>query len=171
MRNDDEVVTIRAATASDEPFLREMLVAAAGWRPDSEWRTVDAVLAVPAFAHYIVGWPADGDVGVVAEDEQHRPVGAAWYRYLPPDDPGFGFVSPDVPEITIGVVADQRGRGVGRRLLVSLLEQATARGVPRVSLSVETDNTAMDLYADVGFDVVTEADGAATMVIDLTRPA
>ena len=45
------------------------------------------------------------------------PVGAAWLRFFPADDPGYGFVSADVPELSIGVAVLWRGRGIGRALL------------------------------------------------------
>ena len=64
----------------------------------------------PDFAHYVEGWPRDGDVGVVAEDEHGEPVGAAWYRHLSDDDPGYGFIDPSIPEVTIGVVAPGAAR-------------------------------------------------------------
>jgi ribosomal protein S18 acetylase RimI-like enzyme len=70
---------------------------------------------------------------------------------LPGDDPGFGFVALDVPELTIGVVAEARGRGIGRRLLERLIADARERGVARLSLSVELDNPAMALYEHLGF--------------------
>jgi ribosomal protein S18 acetylase RimI-like enzyme len=67
------------------------------------------------------------------------------------DDHGYGFVATDVPELSIGVTADERGRGVGTALLEELLAQARATGHPAVSLSVETDNPAVRLYERLGF--------------------
>ena len=86
-------------------------------------------MARPDFAHYVEGWPRDGYVGVVAEDEHGEPVGAAWYRHLSDDDPGYGFIDPSIPEVTIGVVARRRGQGVGRDLLEALAAEASRAGV------------------------------------------
>lgn len=161
------MVRIRPAVASDGPFLVRVLQMAADWRPGSPQRSVGEVLAVPAFAHYVEGWPRPGDLGVVAEDAGGTPLGATWFRLLPADDPGFGFVASDVPEVTIGVVPDARGRGIGRRLLERLIVEARDHGVERLSLSVELDNPAMALYERLGFVTVSEDDGAATMVRSL----
>jgi ribosomal protein S18 acetylase RimI-like enzyme len=49
------------------------------------------------------------------------------------------------PEIAIGVEPEWRGCGVGSELLEALVGAATARGIVRLSLSVETDNPAMGL--------------------------
>src|ERR1035438_2934347 len=87
-------VEIRPADAADGPFLAEMLVAAAFWRPEGPQGKVSDVMDQPELAHYVVGWPQPGDCGVIAEDE--HPVGAAWFRFLPASDPGFGFVDAGV---------------------------------------------------------------------------
>lgn len=58
---------------------------------------------------------------------------------------------------TIGrmaVLKDWRGRGVGRALLQTLLDLATRRGLPRVTLSAQTH--ALGFYERAGFDVVGE---------------
>jgi ribosomal protein S18 acetylase RimI-like enzyme len=161
------MVRFRPAVASDGDFLVRVLQMAADWRPGSPQRPVGEVLGVPAFAHYVEGWPRPGDLGAVAEDDAGSPLGATWCRTLPVDDPGFGFVAPDVPELTIGVVAEARGRGIGRRLLEHLIEAAREARIDRISLSVEHDNPAMSLYQRVGFVTVAKDDGATTMLLDL----
>lgn len=83
--------TIRHATPADDSFLTEMLTVAADWRPGAVVRSVAEIMAEPALAHYVAGWPAEGDVGFVAEDE--GPVGATWWRFFSQPDPGYGFVT------------------------------------------------------------------------------
>jgi GNAT superfamily N-acetyltransferase len=136
--------TIRNATAADGEFLADMLVAAVNWSPEWKPRSRGRVLTAPATAHYIAGWPRGTDLGVIAEAGA-VPVGAAWVRFLTAEDPGYGFVAPDVPELTVGVAAAWRGRGAGRSLL-----RAAAAGIRRVSLSVERKNFARGLYLSEG---------------------
>jgi ribosomal protein S18 acetylase RimI-like enzyme len=64
----------------------------------------------------------------------------------------------------MGVHIDQRGRGIGSQLLAELLTRARAAGLERVSLSVETDNPARNLYQRAGFVPVGRSGGAETMV-------
>jgi GNAT superfamily N-acetyltransferase len=123
-----------------------MLVEAANW--SAEWKKKKKsrrrVLSAPATAHYIAGWPRDTDLGVIAEADG-VPAGAAWLRFLPAADPGCGFVAPEVPELTIGVAREWRGRGAGRALLRALAGQARSAGIRQISLSVERKNLAQQL--------------------------
>ena len=159
-------VTSRAADAADGPFLTEMLVEAAFWRPGGPRGTVGQVLADPELAHYVTGWPREGDLGVVAEDD--GPVGAVWLRRFPADSPGFGYVDAATPELGMGVRGDRRRQGVGTMLLADLLARARAAGVERVSLSVEPDNPARRLYDRAGFVPVGRTGGSMTMLRTVT---
>jgi len=146
-------VIVREAAPGDGDFLADMLVEAVNW--SSEWKRQSRrrVLSTPSTAKYIAGWPRDDDLGVVAEAGDER-AGAAWLRFFPPEEPGYGFVAADVPELTIGVVASWRGRGVGRVLLRAVEVRAREAGIGRISLSVERKNFAQKLYLAEGYDVV-----------------
>ena len=157
-------IELRAAAGPDALFLTEMLVAAAFWRPDGPSGSVEQVLSQPQLAHYVTGWPRPGDLGVIAIEHQD-PVGAAWLRLLPADDPGYGFVDADTPELAIGVLAAQRGRGVGTRLLGTLIDAAHQHRLPAISLSVERNNPARHLYHRAGFRLVDQTDDALTMLL------
>lgn len=155
---------IRPAAASDAGFLELMLLEAFDWRGEGRF-TLPEILGMPHIAHYVVGWPRSGDFGVVAEDDEGAPLGAAWARAFPADDPGYGHVSPDIPELTLGVLPEHRGRGIGRLLLDALVEQAALSGVRALSLSVEDGNHAAGLYARRGFTHAGREGDADTMVL------
>ena len=156
---------LRPARATDVAFLTDMLVAAAFWRPDGPVGSVGEVLANPELAHYIDGWPRDGDLGLIAEDRS--PIGAAWLRYFSPLNPGFGFVDAATPEVGMGVVKEWRGRGVGMSLLTGLVDTARDDGIRALSLSVEADNYARRLYERIGFRSVDTVGGSLTMLLQL----
>jgi ribosomal protein S18 acetylase RimI-like enzyme len=152
---------IRTATADDREFLVDMLFEAYNWSGRNEVLRTD----LPT-DRYVAGWPRSGDLGVIAVENGRR-VGAAWARTLTADDPGYGYVADDVPELSIGVVSEARGRGVGRALLTALIESAREAGLERISLSVEPDNRAVELYRSLGFAAVGRSGGSDTMVLDL----
>jgi ribosomal protein S18 acetylase RimI-like enzyme len=155
---------VRSASKADEYFLREMLLHAA-FPPGAVKPALDEVLQDERLARYIVEWGRPGDGGVVAEAEG-QPIGAAWYRRFPRNEPGYGFISEDVPELSIGVVPEMRGRGIGRTLLVRLIEQAQAEAIPALSLSVSVRNpVAVRLYESLGFRTVAGDADHPTMLI------
>ena len=158
------MVQLRLATGKDAALLQHMLALAADWRQPRP-RGVAAVLGEPALAHYVAGWPRVGDLGVVAVEGE--PVGGAWWRLSTADDPGYGFVNEATPEVSIAVLPEARGRGVGERLLRALISEALARDLPALSLSVEPDNPARRLYQRLGFRPITTTTGSWTMLLPL----
>ena len=147
---------IRRGGPQDVPFLRDMLRHAYYARWDD-----DETDSIP-LSRYVEGWGRPGDTALVLI-EGFQPVGAAWYRVFAADKHGFGFVDERTPELTIAVVPSRRGRGYGNELLAALLERARRDGYATVSLSVEPDNPALQLYERVGFAKVGERGGAWVM--------
>lgn len=160
------VDTIRRLNADDAPFIRQMLAVAADWRLGTRWRSTVELMAVPELAHYVADWPRQDDFGFVATNGA-LDVGAAWCRLFTEQDRGYGFVEEGTPELSIGVVCEARGRGVGTRLLRALIEEAQEFALPALSLSVEKDNPAASLYESLGFETVSEIGGSLTMVLRL----
>ena len=146
----------------DFTFLATMLGESAVWRPDKATPTADEVLADPRYAMYLAGWPRQGDYGCIAEHD--GPVGAAWYRTFTEASHGHGFVTEDVPELAIAVIASRRHQGIGRRLLAHLIEASIAQGYPALSLSVAIENPARRLYESSGFVAVEKRAAAWTMI-------
>ena len=147
---------IRRGSPQDVHFLRDML------RHAYYWRWADPELADLPVTRYVEGWGRPGDRSLILV-EGFQPVGAAWYRLFTADEPGYGFVDEQTPELTIAVVPSRRGRGLGDGLLNGLIEQARKDGFSALSLSVEPDNPALALYERHGFEKVGERGGALVM--------
>lgn len=152
----------RSAGPQDFAFLAAMLGEAAVWRPDKPTPTAEQVLADPRYSMYLAGWPRPGDYGLIAEQEE--PVGAAWYRTYDGAEHGYGFVAEDVPELSIAVIVSRRREGIGRRLLLDLVNASVSQGYPALSLSVREANPARRLYESVGFVPVEKYGSSWTMV-------
>lgn len=150
----------RSWQPDDEAHLWDMLYASihvrVGQAPPPR-----AILDEPSMAHYLTGFGRrEGDDAEIAVDAIGSAIGAAWCRTLPADDPGYGFVAADVPELGMAVVAPWRGRGVGTRLLDELLGRH-----PVMSLSVDDENAATErLYERVGFRLL-RVDGTSRTMI------
>ena len=156
---------LRLATASDQALLVDMLVEAVNWWPERQLSEED-VVTNPDLAHYIDGWPRPNDIGVVAE-ANGQSIGAAWLRYYTHEDPGYGYVGDDIPELTMAVVASWRSRGVGRALVQQLADEARSVGIRSISLSVERANFAHQLYTSEGYRLVARGDNSDTMIKEL----
>ena len=159
---------IRPASAADRDFLTEMLVEAVNWDPAGQPLSPVVILSIPQNARYVEGWPRSGEQGVIAEGDRGRRLGAAWWRRLRAEAPGYGHLADDVPEVSIGVVARHRGRGIGTRLLEALHTAARDAGVSALSLSVEDGNPARRLYERLGYTPVRRTGDSTTMRLDLT---
>lgn len=149
-------VGLRCVEPADEPFLGELVRLAAGWRDGT------SPPLTPQTEKYVRGYGRAGDYGVVALLDGAR-VGAAWFRLFSSEDSGYGYVRDDVPELALAVQEHARRIGVASTLLTRLLADATAQGLPAVSLSVEPENPARVLYERLGFVKVAEVGAAWTM--------
>ncbi len=130
----------------------------------------EASLQLPEIWKYLDGWGRPGDNGVVAVDDADLVIGAAWYRFFTAAAPGYGYISDDIPELSIGVDASARGQGVGEALLRALIAEARAQGLPALALSVDKQNRALRLYERLGFHDagITEAtETSLTMILEL----
>nr|WP_246223734.1 N-acetyltransferase [Pseudarthrobacter psychrotolerans] len=161
-----EAMIIREATAADLGVLSAAGLEAMNWTGEARF-TYEQFMSTPELSHYLDGWPRAGDFGVVAETAEGTPVGAAWCRTFAVDDAGYGFVATDIPELTIGVLAGNRGTGVGTALMEGLIGQGSTRGLRGISLSVEDGNRARLLYERLGFRKVGRNGGSDTLLLEL----
>jgi predicted acetyltransferase/GNAT superfamily N-acetyltransferase len=158
----------------DVGFLWDMLYTSIHVRADAEAPPL-SILDEPDIAHYLrdFGTRAGDDAEIATVDG--RPVGAAFCRRMPADDPGYGFIAAHIPEVGMAVDARHRGHGVGTHLLGALLERH-----PTMSLSVDRDNVgAHALYRRLGFVEITDDGHSVTMLhrppavsgLELIRPS
>ena len=87
---------------------------------------------------------------LVAEDESCRLAG---FAKLDAFDPRCGY--DDVADVAIYIDADHRGRGVGRALLVALIDAGAKAGLHSILARITTDNAAsIKLHESLGFALV-----------------
>jgi ribosomal protein S18 acetylase RimI-like enzyme len=83
------------------------------------------------------------------------------------EEPAYGFVNDQTPEVALAVVPDRRGRGVGGALVRELRDAAKSQGYSALCLSVEKGNPALRLYERNGFVNLFETEDAWAMGADL----
>lgn len=153
-------ITLRRATSADQRLLDEVLWMAHTWR-ETPHPPMPQRLPEP-ICRYSANFGRTGDHGVVAL-LGGVPAGAAWWRHRSADDPGYGYLAADTPELTIGVRPEHRRQGVATAILAWLVREAATQKLAAMSLSVEADNPAKAVYRRAGFVVVDKDDGALTM--------
>lgn len=147
---------IRATEQDDIPFLWDMLYEIRSLRCVREEKDLPSrdILQTPDLAKYVQDWGRTSDRAFIAMNAQ-IPMGAAWYRLFTADNQGYGYVDDNTPELAIALLPDYRNKGVGKSLLIYLLEQAKADGYHQISLSCDPMNdSALHLYQKLGFEQV-----------------
>jgi ribosomal protein S18 acetylase RimI-like enzyme len=141
-----------------------MLFEAFFWDPAGERPSLAAFREDPEFTKLLTGWGRRGDHAVIAE-EDHEPLGAAWFRLWTPELHSYGFVDAETPELAVAVTPANRSRKIGRLLLEALIATARKEGFAALSLSVRPLNRARLLYESVGFERVGESGTSWTLLL------
>ena len=101
----------------------------------------------------------DGDICLVAEFDS-KIVGAVWVRIM--ND--YGHVSDDMPSLAISLLPEYRGKGIGTALMQSMQEIVSKQGYKGISLSVQKQNYATNMYRKLGFNTIEDKDEELIMV-------
>jgi ribosomal protein S18 acetylase RimI-like enzyme len=158
------VTAFRAITASDQPVLWELLYEAL-FVPPGQAPFPREIVHGQELSRYAEDWGGEGDLGLLAVDENGQPIGAAWVRLLAGDARGYGYIDEFTPELSIALFQEYRGRGIGTELLTRFLEAASQR-FPAVSLSADPRNRAVRLYKRLGFEAVNWSKDSVLMKLD-----
>jgi ribosomal protein S18 acetylase RimI-like enzyme len=168
MMKDDMQITVRQGTIKDLPFLRQMLFEAFFWSPDYLRPPLSEFVNEPEIKNLLGNWGRNGDTAVIAQAGEVS-VGAAWYRFWSADHHSYGYIDEETPELGMAVSAGFRSKGIGRKLLIAILEMACDQGIRSMSLSVDPHNFALHLYESEGFSKVGESGTSWTMKKELTK--
>lgn len=153
---------IRPISIDDEPFLWEMLYQAI-FIPEGTALPSREIINSQEIARYVLHWGQPDDFGLLATNmSTQEPVGAAWYRLFSKDHKGYGYIDEETPELSIALLPDYRGKGIGTELLSALLIKAQTQ-YKAICLSVSIDNPAARLYQRLGFEVIDKDEASLVM--------
>lgn len=162
------MIKIRPIQQSDRDFLWDMLFEMIYFPEGEEKPNKEEFLNQLNISKYLNGFCLKtSDAGFIAEDEKNQLVAAAWFRLFDNDNKGYGYINDDIPELSIAVLKEYRGKGVGTKMLKALIEKAKLDGYPSISLSVDPENSAYRLYVKEGFVKVGVSGTSWTMRLDL----
>lgn len=116
----------------------------------------------PDLQIYIADFGKQNDNCLVAECNG-KIVGAVWTRII--ND--YGHIDNETPSLAISLFREYRSLGIGTALMNRMIELLKSKGYKRVSLSVQKENYAYNLYKKVGFEIIKENDEDFIMVKQL----
>ncbi|WP_419393923.1 GNAT family N-acetyltransferase [Cytobacillus praedii] len=107
---------VRTETEQDIDFLWEMLYQAI-FMAEWEFKPSREILNQPEIFKYLCNWGRQGDIALIAMDSSEKPVGAIWARLFDETNKTYGFIDKNTPVLSMAVVPEYRGQGVGTLLL------------------------------------------------------
>jgi GNAT superfamily N-acetyltransferase len=136
---------IRAIKTHEIPFLEQMLYNAI-FIPEDTIKPDRNIIFTPELYPYISDFGKENDIGLIAEIDG-KLIGAIWTRFFK----GYGFIDEKTPELSMAIDIDFRHKGIGSKLLDSMLLELQKLNYQQVSLSVDKRNFAYKLYQKRGF--------------------
>ncbi len=103
-----------------------------------------------------------GDYCLVAESDK-KIVGAVWVRIM--ND--YGHVDNETPSFAISVFPEYRNHGIGTALMKSMIELLKTEKYKQASLAVQKTNYAVNMYKNVGFEIIDENEEEYIMICKL----
>lgn len=153
---------IRAIRKSETDLLKDFLYEAI-YIPEGSESPERDIIEKPELRIYIEDFGArEGDHSLVA-DIGGKVVGAVWVRIM--ND--YGHIDDNTPSLAISLYSEYRGQGIGSQLMVKMLESLKWQGYPQVSLSVQKENYAVNMYENLGFRMIRKNEQEDTMLCEL----
>lgn len=159
------IPVIRNLLPSETGILKTMLYNAIYIPPEEEKLPLE-IIEHPDLAIYIENFGREGDICLVA-DAGGVIAGAIWTRLFSAEAKGYGFIAPEIPELSMSVLEQCRRQGIGTMLLSGMLKRLASEGYSQVSLSVDLANYAYRLYRKSGFEDYARHEDSMTMLKQL----
>lgn len=135
---------LRPLAASDQALLWDLLHVAL-WDPPPAPLRPREILDHPDVRIYADRWGGAGDVGVLGETQDGRPMGAAWMRLIR-HGVGLAYVDDETPQLGIALFPEFQRQGHGEMLMRAALDAARVHGYRNVSLTVHPQNPAVTYH-------------------------
>lgn len=165
-----EIITVEKLKIRDiwpeEYLLLEDFLYDAIYKPEGMEQPSREIIRQPELAVYIENFGQPDDLCLVAVSEGVL-LGAVWCRVLSGKKRGYGSVGEHTPELAISVREEFRHQGIGKQLMREMLSLLKTKGYGDVSLSVNRENIAFEIYKNLGFQIVKEQETEVLMLLEL----
>lgn len=103
------------------------------------------------------------DDNCIVAELNNKIIGACWTRIM--ND--YGHIDDNTPSFAISLYEEYRGKGIGTKLMETMLKLLKDKGYKKTSLAVQKNNYAVKMYQKVGFKIIDENEQEYIMVCDL----
>lgn len=141
-----------------DDFLYEAIFIPDGVQPPEK-----NIINLPELQVYVADFGKKKDDICFLAEVNGKVIGAVWVREM--ND--YGHVEDGVPSFAISLYKEYRGYGIGTALMKRMLCELKQRGYKKTSLSVQKANYAVQMYLNVGFDIMDEHEEEYVMLYHL----
>lgn len=142
---------IRGIEKEEYPLLSNFLYETI-FIPDGVQPPEKNIINLPELQVYVADFGKQKDDICFLAEVSDKVIGAVWVR----DMNDYGHVEDGVPSFAISLYKEYRGYGIGTALMKRMLCELKQRGYEKTSLSVQKANYAVQMYLNVGFDIIDE---------------
>lgn len=159
-------ITIRDIEIEEYPLLEDYLYLAI-YQEEGQGPYPREIVYDPSIYAYIDSFGCrDSDIALIAACDD-KPIGAVWVRIIAGENKGYGNIDDFTPELAISVLPQYRNLGVGKKLMLAIIDRLKQMGYSKTSLSVHKSNFAVKLYKSVGFEILKDQEKDYVMVLDI----
>lgn len=119
-----------------------------------------SIINQPELQVYVNGFGNKKDDYCLVAEFNGKVIGAVWVRIM--ND--YGHIDDTTPSLAISLYKEFRGCGIGTNMMKEILLLLKDNGYKKVSLSVQKENYAMQIYLKVGFEIIDENEEEYIMV-------
>ena len=130
-----------------DDFLYEAIFIPDGIQPPEK-----NIIKLPELQVYVTDFGKQKDDICFLAEVNDKVIGAVWVR----DMNDYGHIEDGVPSFAISLYKEYRGFGIGTALMKRMLCELKKEGYKKTSLSVQKENFAVQMYLNVGFDIIAE---------------
>ncbi len=119
-----------------------------------------SIINEPELQVYVYDFGKKKDDYCLVAEFNGKVVGAVWVRIM--ND--YGHIDDTTPSLAISLYKEYRGCGIGTDMMRKMLLLLKSNEYDKVSLSVQKENYALQIYLNVGFEIIDENEDEYIMV-------
>lgn len=142
---------IREMKQAEYPLLNDFLYEAI-FIPEGVEAPPRSIISSPELQVYVADFGEQKHDRALLAETDEKVVGAVWVRIM--ND--YGHIDNRTPSLAISLYKEYRGLGIGTALMKEMLSTLKHAGYKQTSLSVQKANYAVNMYRNLGYEIVKE---------------